>query len=82
MTRFKELRRIEAAISHRNESELDWAESYCKSRLSIAPMKEHQKHWQKLLRQIDAARNPERPLLAVSRLSESSKFDDLNDRYR
>lgn len=55
MTRFKELKRIEAAISHKNLEELKWAESYCKSRLASASMKEHQKHWNKLLKKIENA---------------------------
>lgn len=29
MTRFKELARIQAAIKHRNESELRWPAGYC-----------------------------------------------------
>jgi hypothetical protein len=45
MTRFKELERIEAAIEHRNKSELHWALDYCRIRLQIAPRKEHTKYW-------------------------------------
>ena len=37
MTRFKELRRIEAAIEHRNQAELRWAADYCRMRIRIAP---------------------------------------------
>ena len=59
MTRFKELRRIEAAISHKNESELAWAESYCHMRLASSSLKEHRKHWQNLLGKIAAARDTE-----------------------
>jgi len=55
MTRFKEKRRIDAAILHRNRSELEWARSYCKMRLGIAPMKHHQKHWGKILKKVEAA---------------------------
>jgi hypothetical protein len=36
VTRSKELRRIEAAIEHKNEAELRWAESDCRTRLAYA----------------------------------------------
>jgi hypothetical protein len=51
VTRFKELRRIEAAIEHKNKAELEWSISYCKMRLQISPRKQH-KHWQQLERRI------------------------------
>lgn len=57
MTRFKELRRVEAAIAHHDEKELDWAESYCKMRLRVAPNRRAEKHWEKLLRKVDAGRD-------------------------
>jgi len=53
MTRFKEPRRIEHAIKYHNEAELLWAKKYCESRLSWTTMKEHRKHWSKLLRRIE-----------------------------
>jgi hypothetical protein len=37
MTRLKELKRIEAAIEHKNNAELLWALEYCRMRLGIAP---------------------------------------------
>lgn len=55
MTRFKELTRIEAAIEHVNESELRWADSYCRMRLGIAVRKEHVKYWQGIERKVAAA---------------------------
>jgi len=55
MSRFKEGRRITAAIESKNQNELEWAEQYCRSRLSLAVRKDHIKHWQALLRQIGAA---------------------------
>lgn len=55
MTRFKELQRIETAIKHRNQSELEWALSYCKMRWGIASRKDHRKHWHKLQNQVKAA---------------------------
>jgi hypothetical protein len=55
MTRFKELQRIEDAIRHKNESELEWALDYCKMRLGIAFRKDHQKHWRSLERKVQDA---------------------------
>ena len=49
MTRFKEFRRIELAIKNKDNKELLWALSYCKMRLKLATMKQHIKHWQKLI---------------------------------
>jgi hypothetical protein len=48
VTRFKELVQIESAIEHQNESQLRWALSYCKMRLSIAVSKEHIQYWKKI----------------------------------
>ena len=53
MTRFKESKRIEAAIKHKNNSDLLWAQKYCQSRLSTSTMKEHKKHWNKLINTIE-----------------------------
>ena len=53
MTRFKELKRIESAIEHKNQKELDWALWYCQERLSSAAMKQHQKHWSKIIAKIN-----------------------------
>jgi hypothetical protein len=47
-TRLKELKRIEAAIEHKNKADLQWALGYCKMRLQIAFRKDHQKHWHQL----------------------------------
>ena len=55
MTRFKELRRIESAIEHQNSSELLWALGYCKTRVGVAPRREHQKHWRDLERKVQDA---------------------------
>jgi hypothetical protein len=54
MTRFKELRRIEAAIEHRNEAELRWALDYCRMRLRTLTMKRHEKRWREIEKQIRA----------------------------
>jgi len=53
MIRFKELKRIEAAIDHKNKSELEWSLAYCRNRLSIASLKQHQKHWKKLISELE-----------------------------
>ena len=54
MTRFKELRRIEAAIDHNNKEEISWALAYCKTRLKLAHLKQHVKHWQQLIDKLNA----------------------------
>jgi hypothetical protein len=53
MTRFKELRRIELAIKNKDEKELHWALEYCEIRLKFATMKQHIKHWQKLINELN-----------------------------
>ena len=55
MTRFKELRRIEAAIDNSDERELRWALSYAETRLRDAVMKEHEKHWRKIVKRVQQA---------------------------
>ena len=61
MTRYKELRRLERAIDDKNEHELQWALSWCKSRLSrvttehhmsSAMKKHHKKHWMRLIERV------------------------------
>jgi hypothetical protein len=59
MTRFKELRRIELAIKNKDNKELLWALSYCKMRLKLATMKQHIKHWQKLIDELNDIVTPE-----------------------
>ena len=55
MSRFKQLRRIENAIKHKNQEELSWALDYAQMRLKLASMKRHEKHWRKMLKQIQDA---------------------------
>ena len=59
MTRFKQLRRIEAAIEHRNEKELRWALDYCVIRISVAgqvaTMKRQQTYWRGIERKVRTA---------------------------
>jgi len=55
MTRFKELRRVEAAIEHKNEAELRWSLWYAQMRARIAPNKRHEKYWQDMKCKIQAA---------------------------
>ena len=45
MSRFKELKRIEAAIKNSDKSDLSWAASYCEMRIKTATRKDHQKYW-------------------------------------
>jgi hypothetical protein len=51
MTRFKELKRIEAAIEHKDHVELEWAIGYCKMRLRIAG----KKYWRQMERKVTKA---------------------------
>ena len=55
MTRFKELRRIEAALVHKSEVELRWARSFILSRLAVIKDMRGANRWRKLLKEIDAA---------------------------
>jgi hypothetical protein len=55
VTRFKELKRIEVAIEHRNRPELDWAAGYCKMRIQIATRKDHQKYWRRIEKNVQQA---------------------------
>jgi hypothetical protein len=59
MTRFKELRRIEEAIQHRNEAELAWALGYCQMRCKVAraahTMRKQDKYWSQMERKVRAA---------------------------
>lgn len=57
MTRFKEKRRIEAAIQYSNPDELKWALEYCKMRLKLSPMAHHEKYWRKILENVENAIN-------------------------
>lgn len=52
MSRFKEQRRIEQAINHKNQEELEWALSYSRLRLKTASMKHHEKHWRKIEKEV------------------------------
>ena len=55
MSRFKEQRRIDAAIAHKNTSELQWALEYCQMRLKTSGMKEHEKSWRKNIKRLEEA---------------------------
>ena len=55
VTRFKELRRIERAIEHRDEAELRWAAEYCLWRLRSARTKRGESRWRNLEKQIREA---------------------------
>jgi hypothetical protein len=53
VTRFKELRRIQNAIAHRDEAELRWALSYCALRKKYT--KRRSDDWYRIEKQITAA---------------------------
>lgn len=55
MTRFKELKRIEAALQLRDVAELQWALGYCRLRIQIATRKDHTKHWRLLENKVKTA---------------------------
>jgi hypothetical protein len=59
MTRFKELRRIEDAIEHKDASELGWALDYCTTRRKLATtvysMRKQAKYWQQMESKVRAA---------------------------
>jgi hypothetical protein len=55
MTRFKELRRIERAIEHRDEVDLRWAAEYCRMRLQLARTKQGMSQWRRLERRVLAS---------------------------
>ena len=55
MTRFKEKRRIEAAIKNKDIRDLEWAQGYCAMRIRLATRADHEKHWRALATKVDAA---------------------------
>jgi hypothetical protein len=59
MTRFKELRRIQAAIEHKNQEELQWALAYCQMRSKVAtqvhPMRKQERYWRQMESRVRAA---------------------------
>jgi hypothetical protein len=52
MTRFKELRRIERAIEHRDQVDLRWAAEYCQMRLQSARTTQGMSHWRRLEKRV------------------------------
>ena len=55
MTRFKELRRIEAAIKHRDADSLKWAAEYCRGRIASARTKRGEDQWRRVEKRVLAA---------------------------
>jgi hypothetical protein len=59
VTRFKDLSRIETAIEHKNEADLQWALSYCAMRIKlagqIATMKRQGAGWRRIQKKVRAA---------------------------
>jgi len=48
----KELARVQAAIRHRDESELRWAVEYCRMKVRIATGKDDAKYWRGIEREV------------------------------
>lgn len=57
MTRFKEKRRIDAAIKNGDFAELKWALGYCQMRLRLSTVAYHVKYWRKTLKNVESAIN-------------------------
>ena len=56
MTRFKELRRIEAALKSGDRTELLWAEDYCRMRVSVIGKTTGRRNlWARTLKRVQAA---------------------------
>jgi hypothetical protein len=55
VTRFKELRRVEAALVHKSEVELRWAQKFCEFRLGLSKDKRGASQWRKRLKEVEAA---------------------------
>jgi hypothetical protein len=59
MTRFKELRRIQEAIEHKNQTELQWALDCCQMRCKAArvvySLREQEKYWSQMEHKVRAA---------------------------
>ena len=55
MTRFKELRRIEAALENGDARELRWAQDYCRMRLKLATTKHAMQHWSRVEARVSTA---------------------------
>jgi hypothetical protein len=55
MTRSEELKRIQAAIQHQSESDLRWAEDYCRMRVKTAILSKHKSYWKGMQRGVDCA---------------------------
>ena len=53
MSRYKFLREFDGKIETGTEEEVRRIISYCRRRLQTAEMKEHDKHWRKLLKRAE-----------------------------
>jgi hypothetical protein len=52
MTRFKELRRIENAIEHRDQADLRWALDYCQLRRRMTRTKQGASRWKHIEKRV------------------------------
>jgi hypothetical protein len=57
MTRFKEKRRIDAAIQNGDFAELKWALNYCQMRIKLSHVSHHEKYWRKIIKNVEGAIN-------------------------
>lgn len=55
MTRFEELKRIQAAIQNCNEAELKWADDYCQMQVREAAQTGQKSYWKGIQRDVDKA---------------------------
>ena len=55
MTRFPDLKRIEAAIKNKDLNDLRWAIEYCRMRIGIATRKEHEQYWKGIRKKVQEA---------------------------
>ena len=55
MTRFKQLKEYERAVKSGTRDDLQKAIDYCQLRISLATMKQHEKHWRNRLRDAEQA---------------------------
>ena len=71
MTKFKELKRIEIALEHENEAELQWALDYCTTRVKTAEivytMRKQAAFWRKMERKVRSALESSKCVTSISR---------------
>jgi hypothetical protein len=84
MTRFKDLARIQQAIASQDGDEVQWALTYCRSRLDIAATSPQRRYWRRLIRELEntPSRKPHDPYLCGLKPGERVRLrKDLVVRY-